>query len=136
MITCSGNHRTEYLLLLDADVDSFSFGSLLFCGRVSEARLGGFFPVAAAGPVELACVLASWWLFAEPELLRLVGSCSCDVVDSESELDELLSEPLLLSLDDDVPDVDPELDSVVLVDCKQIYFCKQNTKTNRSDQCV
>lgn len=101
-------------------MDNFSIGSLLFCCLVSEALLGGFFPVAAAGPVELAGVLVSCWLFVEPELLRLVGSCSCEVVDSESELDELLSEPLLLSLDDDVPDVDPELDSVVLVDCKQI----------------
>lgn len=47
-----------------------------------------------------------------------MGSCSWELVDSESELDELLSEPLELSLDDDVPEVDPELDSV-LVDYKK-----------------
>lgn len=103
--------------LLDAEVDSFSTWSALFCGLVSDVRRGGFFAVA----VELANVFASCWLF-EPELLRRVGSCSWELVDSESELDELLSEPLELSLDDDVPEVDPELDSVVLVDCKQKIF--------------
>lgn len=44
--------------------------------------------------------------------------------DSESELDELLSEPLDVPDDDDVPEVDPELDSVVLVDCKMVYFAQ------------
>lgn len=106
------------LPLLDAEVDSFSTGSALFCGLVSEARRGGcFFDVAVELVAAVATVFASCRLF-EPELLRLVGSCSWELVDSESELDELLSEPLELSLDDDVPEVDPELDSV-LVDYKK-----------------
>lgn len=53
-----------------------------------------------------------------------MGSCSWELVDSESELDELLSDPLEVSLDEDEPEDDPELDSVVLVDCKQNSFGK------------
>lgn len=59
---------------------------------------------------------ASALVLFEPELLRRAASCELD--DSESELDELLSDPLELPLDDDEPELEPELDSVVLVDWK------------------
>lgn len=56
---------------------------------------------------------ASATIFAEPDELRVtVGSCELD--DSESELDELLSEPLELPLDDEESDEEPELDSVLV----------------------
>lgn len=47
------------------------------------------------------------------------GCCcvSCDMDESESELDELLSDPLELPLDDDEPELEAELESVLLVDC-------------------
>lgn len=51
---------------------------------------------------------------ADAELLRRLGPCELD--ESESELDELESDSLELPLDDDVPDVEPELESEVLTD--------------------
>lgn len=82
----------------------------------SETRLDGggaigFF--ATTTSLATGAVFVSVTLLVEPELLRrVVGSCELD--DSESELDELLSEPLELPLDDDESDVDPELDSVLV----------------------
>lgn len=54
-----------------------------------------------------------------PELLlrRDDVLASCDEEDSESELDELLSDPLELPLDEDDPELEPELDSDEVVDC-------------------
>lgn len=76
-----------------------------------EGVVVGAFLTGCAVATLASAVLA----FVDPELLRLVGSCELD--DSESELDELslpLELPLELPLDDD-----PELESV-LVDCKRI----------------
>lgn len=71
---------------------------------------------AAVLPFAAAANASALVLLVEPELLRRVASCELD--DSESELDELLSDPLELPLDDDEPELEPELDSVVLVDCE------------------
>lgn len=110
------------LFLLLAEVDTTLSGwlvsvavvlpvvAVLWCAFESDIRLVG---AVGAFFVVVKLFLAS--VLFEPELLRLVGSCELD--DSESELDELLSEPLELPLDDDDPELDPELDSVVLVDC-------------------
>lgn len=74
-----------------------------------------FLFVAVAGP-DLASMLDA---FGCPELLfrRDEVLASCDEEDSESELDELLSEPLELPLVEDEPELEPELDSVDVVDC-------------------
>lgn len=78
------------------------------------AVVGGAFLAGCAVDVLASAVLA----FVDPELLRLVGSCELD--DSESELDELLSEPLELPLELPLDDDEPELESV-LVDCKRYH---------------
>lgn len=103
---------------MTADVDSFSAPVVSGFGccdcLASDTRLDGggtgFLAVTSLGT---GTVFVSVTLLVEPELLRrAVGSCELD--DSESELDELLSEPLELPLDDEESDVDPELDSVLV----------------------
>lgn len=56
--------------------------------------------------------------FGCPELLfrRDEVFASCEEDDSESELDELLSDPLELPLDEDELELEPELESVEVVD--------------------
>lgn len=81
-----------------------------------EAAFAGatFLFAVATGPGLVSFEAAFGW----PELLlrREEVFASCDEDDSESELDELLSDPLELPLDDDEPELDPELDSVEVVD--------------------
>lgn len=73
---------------------------------VCVAAIGAF--LAGGGFVVLASAVLA---FVDPELLRLAGSWELD--ESESELDELLSDPLELPLDEE-PELEPELDSVLV----------------------
>lgn len=65
----------------------------------------------------------------EADAERLRRSAPCELDESESELDEFESVSLELPLDDDEPDVLPELESLELTDCKRTY-----TQTDESQK--
>lgn len=99
------------------------FALLLLNIGLSMSRLaGGLFGAATAVftlgflllVVELLLSFGATILEADAELLLRSGPCELD--ESESELDELESDSLELPLDDDEPDVEPELVSDVLTD--------------------
>lgn len=81
---------------------------------------------AAVGFLEPVCCETTAALDAAADVVALLlrrdvfGCCgvSWDTDESESELDELESEPLELPLDEDEPELEPELESELVVDCR------------------
>lgn len=67
-----------------------------------------------------AAAIGCWDAVTVVVLLRRDVDCSCDDDESESELDELLSDPLELPLVDEEPELEPELESELVVDCTPI----------------